>query len=121
MDAKKSSLEKKLQDLLKQVSTVATQIQAIAQGDQTPHFDQIELPAHDLGKQFSRMVQSERARELAATNLNDATRTCGRKRQMATSTRKVNSMDSPVELTETVAKCRSCRRSFFPSAYQNGT
>jgi hypothetical protein len=25
-------------------------------------------------------------------------------------------MDGPIELTETVAHCRCCRRSFFPSA-----
>jgi hypothetical protein len=28
----------------------------------------------------------------------------------------VHSMDGPVELIETVAHCRRCRRSFFPSA-----
>ena len=48
MDAKKSSLDKKLQDLLSQASTVATEIQALEQGPGTPHFDQIELPAHGV-------------------------------------------------------------------------
>jgi hypothetical protein len=32
------------------------------------------------------------------------------------SRREVHSMDGPVELIETVAHCRRCRRSFFPSA-----
>ncbi len=73
MDAKKSSLERKLQDLLKQASSVATQIQAIDQKDQVPHFDQIELHATNLGKKFSRMIQAERARDSAATNLNGPT------------------------------------------------
>jgi hypothetical protein len=30
--------------------------------------------------------------------------------------RQVHSMDGPIELTESVAHCRRCRRSFFPSA-----
>jgi hypothetical protein len=30
--------------------------------------------------------------------------------------RNVHSMDGPIELTEPVAHCRRCRRSFFPSA-----
>jgi hypothetical protein len=29
-------------------------------------------------------------------------------------------MDGPIELSEPVAHCRRCRRSFFPSAGTNG-
>jgi len=117
MDAKQILLQEKLQDLLKQASSVAAEIQAVEQGDGTPHFDQIEIPAHALGQQFSRMIQSERAREVAAGGLADAAcPDCGCKCGVETTTREVNSMDGPVKLTETVASCRRCRRSFFPSA-----
>ncbi|MCA9197580.1 MAG: hypothetical protein KDA87_08590 [Planctomycetales bacterium] len=34
--------------------------------------------------------------------------------------RDVHSMDGPIELTEPVAHCRRCRRSFFPSAKNAG-
>jgi hypothetical protein len=33
-----------------------------------------------------------------------------------THNREVSSMDGPLELTEAIARCRRCRRSFFPSA-----
>jgi hypothetical protein len=29
-------------------------------------------------------------------------------------------MDGPIEVAETTAQCRHCRRSFFPSAYRDG-
>jgi hypothetical protein len=35
--------------------------------------------------------------------------------------RPVTSMDGPIELTEPVAHCRRCRRSFFPSTCKSGT
>jgi len=121
MDAQQMLLKEKLQDLLKQASSVAAEIQAIEQGDGLPHFDQIELPAHALGQQFSRMIQSERSREVAASRLADATcPDCGCTCRVETQRREVNSMDGPIELTETVASCRRCRRSFFPSARSLG-
>lgn len=122
MDAKQVRLQKKLEDLLNQATAVAVELQGIEQGPGTPHFDQIELPAHALGKRFSRMIQSGRAREVAATGLEDAAcPTCGRKCGVQTKTREVHSLDGPLEMVETVAKCRHCRRSFFPSAGRLGT
>lgn len=116
MDAKRNRLESKLEFHLQQAATLASELQAVDQGTHTPHFDQIELPAHEVGQQLSRMIQTTRAREVAAENLQEvACPDCGRKCQVHTDTREVRSMDGPIELTENVAYCRPCRRCFFPS------
>ena len=122
MDANRERLQKKLDDLLKQATKVAAELQALDQGGQTPHYDQIELPAHALGQRFSRMVQTERAREVAASERCEAAcPDCGRKCKVSTNSREVHSLDGPLEVVETVAHCRRCRRSFFPSASRLGT
>jgi hypothetical protein len=122
MDAKRQRLERKLEDLLSQASAVAAELQAVEQGPGTPHYDEIELPAHALGQRFSTMIQRERAREVAAAGLADAAcPACGRRCAVQTKTRQVRSMDGPTEVVETVAECRPCRRSFFPSAGRLGT
>jgi hypothetical protein len=96
---------------------VAAELQAIEQGNRVPHFDEIELPAHALGQEFSRQIQSKRARDVAAREVKDAPcPDCACKCPVRSTTRIINSMDGPIELTETVADCRRCRRSFFPSA-----
>ena len=59
MDAKSTLLNEKLESLLKQAAAVASELQSIEQGTDTPHFDEIELPAHDLGQRRSRMIQSD--------------------------------------------------------------
>ncbi|MEM7317180.1 MAG: hypothetical protein AAF497_28935 [Planctomycetota bacterium] len=117
MDAKRADLEGKLEGLLAQASSVAAEIQAIDQGDSTPHYDQIELPAHETGKRLSRMIQTARARDVAAENVLKAPcPDCGKEWPVDAETRQVRSMDGPIELTETVSYCRCCRRLFFPSA-----
>lgn len=117
MDAKRSALEEKLADLLNQTAVIAGELQALEQGPQTPHYDQIELPAHEVGQRLSRMIQSSRVREVAAANLAEACcPDCDQACPVETHNREVQSMDGPIELTETVAHCRRCRRSFFPSA-----
>lgn len=121
MDAKQVQLQKKLEDLLNQATAVAVELQGIEQGSGTPHYDQIELPAHALGQRFSRMIQRQRARDVAASSSSEAAcPDCGRKCRVQTATRDVHSMDGPMDLVETFAKCRSCRRSFFPSAGRPG-
>ena len=57
MDAKEVLLKEKLEFHLKAAASAASAIQGIEQGSKTPHFDQIEQPAHELGKRFSRMIQ----------------------------------------------------------------
>jgi hypothetical protein len=117
MDAKQAHLEEKLANLLKQASEVAAQLQAAEQGPGTPHYDQIEGAAHEAGQRLSRLIQSTRTGEVAAEQQTqvacpDCQRTC----RVETKRRAVHSMDGPIELMETVAHCRRCRRSFFPSA-----
>lgn len=117
MDAKQAELEEKLAEILDQAADVACQIQAIEQGSVTPHYDQIELPAHEVGQRLSRMVQASRTGEVAAEQGPECDcPACGRSCRVEASKREVHSMDGPVELIETVAHCHRCRRSFFPSA-----
>jgi hypothetical protein len=117
MDAKQTQLKEKLEFHLKQATAIASELQAMEQGENVPHFDQIELAAHDTGKQLSRAIQEERVREVALKALGrvycpDCKKPCS----VEIEPRKVHSMDGPIELTEPVAHCRRCRRSFFPSA-----
>jgi hypothetical protein len=117
MDAKPSALAEKLADLLNQSAVIAAELQAKEQGPGTPHYDQIELPAHEVGQRLSRMIQTSRVRDVAAANLEEAScPDCHHACRVETHNREVQSMDGPIELTETVAHCRRCRRSFFPSA-----
>ena len=117
MDAKQTELEKRLAEILKQAADVACQIQAVEQGPGTPHYDQIEIPAHEVGQRLSRMVQASRTGELTADERIECDcPDCGRSCRVEVNKREVHSMDGPVELIETVAHCRRCRRSFFPSA-----
>lgn len=117
MDAKQAELEEKLAEILKQAADVACQIQAVEQGPGTPHYDQIEIPAHEVGQRLSRMVQASRAGEVAADEPTGANCPgCGVSCRVDINKRTVHSMDGPIELIETVAHCRRCRRSFFPSA-----
>ena len=100
-----------------EATAVAVEMQAIDQRQGTPHFDDIELPAHALGQQLSRMIQTQRMREVAAEQpAQAACPTCGRACRVTPQKRDVQGADGPLELMEPVAKCRPCRRSFFPSA-----
>lgn len=121
MDAKEAQLKEKLDHHLEQATKVAAEIQALEQGKGVPHFDQIELPAHALGQRFSRAIQEERAREVALQELGRVyCPDCKKQCRVEIEPRPVTSMDGPIELTEPVAHCRPCRRSFFPSADRNG-
>lgn len=121
--AKTAALKEKLDKCLAQATSIACELQAIEQGGETPHYDDIELPAHALGQRFSRMIQTERSCEVA---LNEAEQVacpdCSNrgkakaKRRVEIKRRTVNSMDGPTEIAEATAKCPRCRRAFFPSA-----
>ena len=116
MDAKVRQLNEKLEFHLKESSRIAAELQAIEQGDGVPHFDEIEVPAHELGKKLSRAIQGERAREVALQELGRVyCPDCKKQCRVEIEMRDVHSMDGPIELTEPVAHCRRCRRSFFPS------
>jgi hypothetical protein len=122
MEAKQSRLQKKLDKLLAEVTAVAVELQGIDEGSSTPHFDQIELPARAMGQRVSRMIQNQRVREVASRQAPTAPcPQCGEACGVRTKSRAVKSADGPLELLETIAKCRRCRRSFFPSAGSAGT
>lgn len=117
MEAKQARLERELASLLDHAAGVAAEIQALKQRGRTPHYDEIEIPAHETGRELSRKIQTARVREVAAENLESAAcPDCGCSCPVETKDRTVHSMDGPIDVTETVAHCRRCRRSFFPSA-----
>ena len=115
MDVKQQELQDRLTKILRQAAAVASQLQSIEQGSGTPHYDQIEIPAHEVGQRLSRMVQQDRAGELSAAHASETTCSeCRNKCPVESKSRPVTSVDGPVEIVETVAHCRHCRRSFFP-------
>ena len=121
MDAKEQQLEEKLEFHLQQASAAAVELQVFRQGDGVPHYDDIELPAHETGKRLSRAIQGERARELALREVGEVRcPDCKQQCKVEIEVRNVHSMDGPIELTEPVAHCRRCRRSFFPSTKRAG-
>lgn len=121
MDAKEAQIREKLEFHFKPATELAAQLQALEQGGNFPHFDAIEIPAHEMGKKLSRAIQEERVRKLALQELK-GTRCpdCNQLVRVEIEVRNITSMDGPIELTEPVAKCRRCRRSFFPSADRIG-
>ena len=122
MDAVQQAREDKKKQLLEQLAELMIEEQ-VEQGVflETPHFSIIERQAITLGRQLSRQAQERGAREVAANcDSQVSCPTCQSICQVESETRSVTSLDGPVELTETVAHCRTCRRSFFPSASRNG-
>jgi len=122
MDANQQARAEKKRRLLRELAELQVAEMADAgQFDQTPHFGTIERAASELGKELSREAQQRAAREVAAVGeARAACPTCGALCDVATNCRIVNSIDGPVELTECVADCRQCRRSFFPSTDSDG-
>lgn len=122
MDAKKDALEQEKQTLLARLAEIAIE-QQVQAGELlgTPHYSVIERMAVTLGRDLSRQAQERGAREVAANcEAEVPCPTCRLPCLVQTKKRTVTSIDGPVELTETVADCRKCRRSFFPSAGSHG-
>lgn len=118
MDAAQQPREGKKEELLKQLAELMVEEQ-VEQGVflGTPHYSVIERAAVTLGRQLSCEAQQRAAREVAAHSpAKAACPTCQTSCDVETGQRQVQSIDGPVELTEAVASCDRCRRSFFPSA-----
>lgn len=118
MDAARQAREQEKQQLLTRLAEVMVDEQreeGLFLG--TPHYSVIERAAMHVGRQLSQQAQERGAREVAANcPVEVACPQCGSACRAETKTRRVTSTDGPVELTEAVAFCRRCRRSFFPSA-----
>lgn len=118
MDAVQQVRQEKKRKLLTQLAELMVEEQ-VEQGLflETPHYSIIERQAVTLGRELSRQAQERAAREIAAhCDSEAACPECESTCPVETRTREVISIAGPVELTETVARCRRCRRSFFPSA-----
>lgn len=122
MDAAQQARARKKEELLRQLAELSIEEQ-VEQGVflGTPHYSVIERAAVTLGRELSRQAQERAAREVAANYPPEvACPTCRSPCEIQTEKRQVTSIDGPVELTETVAYCHKCRRSFFPSAGRHG-
>lgn len=122
MDAAQQAREQEKQQLLTRLAELMVEEQkeeGLFLG--TPHYSIIERYAMKLGRDLSRQAQERGAREVAANcSAEVACPECGTVCAVEFQKRKVASTDGPVELTEAVAFCRPCRRSFFPSAGRPG-
>jgi hypothetical protein len=118
MDAARTAREQKRKELLAELAELMIEEQ-VEQGVflGTPHYSIIERMAMKLGRDLSRQAQERGAREVAANcEPQVACPTCQSACRVETKKRKVTSTDGPVEMTEAVAFCGRCKRSFFPSA-----
>lgn len=122
MDAAQQARMAKKKELLSQLAEIMIEEQ-VEEGVflGTPHYSVIELAARNLGRKLSREAQERGAREVAANCEAEATcPTCQTSCRVEVKGRQVKSIDGPVQLTESVANCRKCRRSFFPAANSDG-
>ncbi len=123
MDAAQQARSKKKKELLIQLAELMIEEQ-VEEGVflNTPHYSIIELAAANLGRELSREAQERAAREVAANCEQKANcPTCNSPCDVEVLERQVTSMTGPVELAETTAHCKKCRRSFFPSKGSDGT
>ena len=122
MDATGESRNRKKKELLTELAEIMIEEQ-VEEGVflGTPHYSVIERAAVTLGHQLSRQAQERAAREVAANcEPQAACPTCQTGCRVEISKRSLTSVSGPVELTESVAHCQKCRRSFFPSAGCDG-
>lgn len=122
MDAAQQARSEEKQELLMRLAELMIEEQ-VEEGVflGTPHFSIIELAAANLGRELSREAQSRAAREIAANFEQKADcPTCNWSCDVRSQGRQVTSISGPIDLTETVADCPKCRRSFFPSACGDG-
>ena len=122
MDGRREELQRKFDESLKAAAAAAVELQrAMPEFKGTPHYSVIELAAHEAGVKLSRLVQSQQAALLTI----EAGRTakcpgCGKLCDVTEHSRTVKSIDGDVPLTEAMASCSRCERSFFPSTQSHG-
>lgn len=122
MDASKQAREARKRELLRELAEL--QVEEMGEAgtfDTTPHFGDIERATSQLGREILRETRERAAREVVAQYPPQAAcPTCGAICEVITQPRTVSSLDGPIELSEAIAHCERCRRSFFPSADDAG-
>ena len=118
MDAKSQARQQRKRQLLQELAELHVEEMVEAGNfDQTPHLSTIERATVELGKELSRETLARASREAVASGQTQVPcPVCGTLCEVTTKCRTVKSIGGPVALTEAVADCRRCRRSFFPSA-----
>jgi hypothetical protein len=118
MDDGRSEKRRELERILQQAAVLAAQLQHEEWPvGETPHYSQIETAANDVGQALSCEIQTAVSREVAAEHPPDTPcPDCGAVCRVDLEKREILTISGPTEITESVAKCRTCRRSFFPSA-----
>lgn len=118
MEAKQSGLQSRFEELLKEIAEVSTQMELEAgKLKNVPHYSEIELRAHFIGRQVSQAVQQRQLNEVVARRPEKfACPTCGEVCLAKSLRRQLRSIDGSVDLAELKAHCHACRRDFFPSA-----
>jgi hypothetical protein len=122
MDAKSQARQRRKRQLIQELAKLHLE-EMVEAGDfdQTPHLGVLERTASEFGKQLSRETLERATREaVTGGQAQAACPTCGTLCDVTTKCRTVKSVDGPITLTEAVADCRQCRRSFFPSADRDG-
>ena len=123
MDAARQARQERKEELLRELAEISVEEQ-VEEGVflETPHYSVIERAAVNLGRQLSRQAQERAAREVAANCEARAPCPCCQSLcDVDTRNRFITSVDGPVEMTETFARCQKCRWIFFPSAGSDGT
>ena len=122
MDAKSQARQRRKRQLVQELAELHLE-EMVEAGDfnQTPHFGVLERAAAEFGGQLSRATLERASREAVTGGQAQAScPTCGTLCDVTTQCRTVKSIGGLITLTEAVADCRQCRRSFFPSADGNG-
>lgn len=122
MDASKEARAERRKELLNELAELLVEEQ-VEEGLflGTPHFSVIETAAVNLGNQLSRNAQERAAGEIAAgCNSTAPCPVCESACEVAAKKREVSSTSGVLKMVESVAYCRQCRRSFFPSASGDG-
>ena len=122
MDAKCQTRQRRKRQLVQElVELHMEEMVEAGDFDQTPHFGVLERAASEFGKQLARETLEQASREAVTGGQAQAPcPTCGTLCDVTTKCRTVKGVDGPITLTEAVADCRPCRRSFFPSADSDG-
>jgi hypothetical protein len=118
MDGELTELHSKLDRLLEEAAAISV---ALSRADGTikgvPHYSVIEEHAHQLGQQFSRLVQAKQTKQVVLSQPRQhRCPHCGSICNTDISDRKMISIDGNVKIPDLVGHCRKCRRDFFPSA-----